>query len=301
MSETFNAPSHEQPQVSDADVEQFMSAVDERYPSGTAVEYGGKVFRFDDAVNKFIKDENGNKTGESQKIVILSDVRGEKTILDAKDFIESQGIKFDPAESPKGDNPLDLEQIRELTRKPDSEYRKFRNELVFKPVGISSDDNESQFDNLLDSNNDLPENSVEKAAIRETVRTKVTPESKKLAEERIEQAYMSDPGLAEIFNKFSNENGLTDRSDLTEAMRINKDLRIEVGTYLLDKIDRLFHQMPERIQDNTEKKPSTEGYNHIPVMTSREYATLLAISMLDGTFDDKRVGGDTIQYKEGTD
>jgi hypothetical protein len=23
--------------------------------------------------------------------------------------------------------------------------------------------------------------------------------------------------------------------------------------------------------------------------------------MLDGTFDDKRVGGDTIQYKEGTD
>ena len=84
-------------------------------------------------------------------------------------------------------------------------------------------------------------------------------------------------------------------------MRNNKDLRIEVGVYLLAKIDRLFHQMPERIQDDTEKKPSTEGYNHIPVMTSREYATLLAISMLDGTFDDKRVGGDTIEYREGTD
>ena len=302
MSETFNTSIQEQPQVSEADVDKFMSVVDEKYSTGKAVEYDGKILRFEDAIKKNLKDESGNKTGETQNIVILSDENGQQTILDAKDFISSQGLKFDEGiELPKEEDAAVLEQIREITRTPKTEYRKFRNELVFKPALESSDDKESNFDNLLDPNQDLSENTVEKAAVKETVRTKVTPESKKMAEERIEQAYMSDPGLAEIFNKFSSENGVADRSELTEAMRNNKDLRIEVGVYLLAKIDRLFHQMPERIQDDTEKKPSTEGYNHIPVMTSREYATLLAISMLDGTFDDKRVGGDTIEYREGTD
>ncbi len=301
MSETLNTSSQERPEISDADVDKFMSSVDDKYPGGTAVEYDGKILRFDDAVNKFITDDNGNKTGETQKIVILSDAHGEKTVLDAKDFIESQGIRFDDvADVPKQDDPNVLEQIRELTKKPDTEYRKFRHEMVFRPANETSSREESSYDSLLNPEIDTSNNSVEKASIRETVRTRVTPESKKMAEERLEQAYAADSGLAEIFDNYLNAKGISDRKDLTEAMRSDKDLRIAVGGYLIDKIDRLFREMPERVQDDTEKKPSTEGYDHIPRMTSREYATLLALSMLDGTFDDKRVGGDTIEYQEGT-
>lgn len=74
----------------------------------------------------------------------------------------------------------------------------------------------------------------------------------------------------------------------------NNDLRINLGGYLLDRLDRLAETdyLPDRLMDNTEKEINYAGYHKV---LSREAAVLIAISMLDGTFEPERSRLDPIE------
>lgn len=67
------------------------------------------------------------------------------------------------------------------------------------------------------------------------------------------------------------------------AVRENQILREELARYFLAKIRNNPLSVPYRIAVNTTKSPNHTQYPHI--MYSRDYAALLAISMLDGSFN----------------
>lgn len=106
-------------------------------------------------------------------------------------------------------------------------------------------------------------------------------------------AYIVSAGKDKTIEKIisqSNENGLISSREVAKVLRSNNELRLELGAYLLRKVDSLEH-LPRRLIDESEvKRPNIQGYDE--VMTSKEYAVLLAISMLDGTY--KHSSGDQI-------
>ena len=69
------------------------------------------------------------------------------------------------------------------------------------------------------------------------------------------------------------------------AIRQTPELREELARYFLSKISKSPLAVPRRIAVNTIKDPNHTGY---PArMYSRDYAALLAISKLDGTYDER--------------
>jgi hypothetical protein len=83
--------------------------------------------------------------------------------------------------------------------------------------------------------------------------------------------------------------------DIHEVLRTNNELRVKLGEFLLQKFDGM-HYLPSRLyQHNQLKSPNYAGYEG--KMTSREYAALLAIGMLDGTF--KKSLSDPIELEYG--
>lgn len=57
--------------------------------------------------------------------------------------------------------------------------------------------------------------------------------------------------------------------------------------------------IPERVVCNSQKRPSTRGYDVVTDLSSREYAALLALSMLDVTYKPKRTTSDPIDILAG--
>jgi len=96
----------------------------------------------------------------------------------------------------------------------------------------------------------------------------------------------SGSGIKDIFAKYKTKE-LWRESDMPELARTNNELRVELGTYLLNKLDTASYraQMPYRIRINTSKMANHYGYLYLnQSFTSREWATMIALSMLDGTF-----------------
>jgi hypothetical protein len=56
----------------------------------------------------------------------------------------------------------------------------------------------------------------------------------------------------------------------------------------------VWRQMPSRIARDSQKNPNHPGYSGVGHLSSREYACMLAMSMLDGTFDISSARGDEI-------
>lgn len=91
-------------------------------------------------------------------------------------------------------------------------------------------------------------------------------------------------------------------ADMAAVLRSNNELRVQLGAYFLEKMEHM-DRLPERVWQNASnnmKNPNFPGYSDIS-MTSREYAAVLALSMLDGTFKAGRSPHDKIginQYSE---
>ena len=139
------------------------------------------------------------------------------------------------------------------------------------------------------------------AARRETERKSVenpkyipepTVDSKLQAFKRLQEARNADPIIEAIVDKYSTPSpGIPDYEAVISEVRTNPALRYELGSYLLrDKLPKIQrespHAFPHRIVVNTQKNTSHPGYRHLGYTTSREFATMLALSMLDGTFID---------------
>jgi hypothetical protein len=124
------------------------------------------------------------------------------------------------------------------------------------------------------------------------VRMKVTPESAKDASTAFR--YLEDDTVRDLIKRYAGEKWRED--DMAEVLRENNELRVELGAYLLTKLDTLQH-LPSRFYGQQLKNPNEGGYEGN--MTSQEYAALLAVSMLDGTFKTERTRHDPIEMQYG--
>jgi hypothetical protein len=110
-----------------------------------------------------------------------------------------------------------------------------------------------------------------------------------------------DPIIEAIITKHVG-GGSRDASTV-ELMRTNADLRYELGSYLLrDKIPHMrinrSHDLSERVFYAGEKSPNHKGYNRLGKVRSDEYAVMIALSMMDGTYQ-KTGPADAIERKDG--
>lgn len=118
-----------------------------------------------------------------------------------------------------------------------------------------------------------------------------TDTTRNAAKDRLIKAARQDQGLSEIIRGQAGEFDISDPLKVVDAIRLKPDLRLKVGTHLFGKMNSLANidgVMPDRIARDTEKRPDKGGYQRAK-FTSREYATLLALAMIDGTFDDNAV------------
>lgn len=108
--------------------------------------------------------------------------------------------------------------------------------------------------------------------------------------------FLQDYELKEIIQQAA---GTFDSTENAQALlRDNNQLRSAVGQYLLQKVSNI-PGLPERVVSNSQKRPSTRGYDVVTDLSSREYAALLALSMLDGTYKPERTTSDPIDILAG--
>jgi hypothetical protein len=141
-----------------------------------------------------------------------------------------------------------------------------------------------------------PEQAIEEAAVREpkVAARFVTDES--LADSVNLFSDTIDPTIQAIVSKFlPGKNG----RDAVDGIRTNRALRYGLAQYFLTKIDMNEHNMPGRVLNDQGKTPNFVGYADAK-MTGREYAALLAISKLDGTFKKDRETNELDRNPDGS-
>lgn len=79
-----------------------------------------------------------------------------------------------------------------------------------------------------------------------------------------------------------------------EKIFSDESTRIDIAKYLMQKVAKNADLMPDRVKGHREKSGNHPGYPQN--MSSKEYAALLALSMLDGTFISKRSIGDPVEF-----
>ena len=126
-------------------------------------------------------------------------------------------------------------------------------------------------------------------------RLEITPESEEAAAWAFR--FTGDQKIKEMIRDYAGDKWREE--EMPSVVRGNDDLRTELGLYLLSKFDDFETElhMPERVANNSTKNTSHRGYER--GLTSREYAALLAVSMLDGTFDPGRATHDPIELEDG--
>lgn len=85
--------------------------------------------------------------------------------------------------------------------------------------------------------------------------------------------------------------------DMHELIRENNELRVELGEYILQKLESSSIALPDRVLRNGQKNINYTGYDY-PNVSSHEAVALIALSMLDGTF--KRTPHDPVEIDEST-
>jgi hypothetical protein len=120
-----------------------------------------------------------------------------------------------------------------------------------------------------------------------------TVDMKLQAFDRLQNAKRDDPYIAAIVEKYIPATaGIPDYDAIVKQVRADADLRYELGSYLLrDKLPRLKRENPhavsQRVFTGSEKSPARAGYRHLGKLNSQEYTSMLALSMLDGTYEDR--------------
>lgn len=127
----------------------------------------------------------------------------------------------------------------------------------------------------------------------------VTEPSRELSAGYMQSAGTRDPKIAAILQRHMDKNQVSDYLKLTDLLRTNPEFRYELGSYFMDKLQAKAEDMPHRVRRNTQKTPShLRTYQHFRdlgvSLHSREYASLLALSMLDGSFEGD--GNDPFTY-----
>ena len=130
--------------------------------------------------------------------------------------------------------------------------------------------------------------------------TEVNDQSRNAAIDRLKTVRQADKNINNLINLFQQSDNIVEPKDVVEMIRTNTDLRYALGEYLLEKkLPERLNNMPERIVRNTNKNPNHRGYGHLPNLSSREYAVLLALSMIDGSFQEPARGDEVERDASG--
>ena len=161
-----------------------------------------------------------------------------------------------------------------------------------------------KFEHLLDPNY-VPSNNVEDAAVRNPKGVPVSENSFNAAKEAIDNLAMN-PSLMQIINP----ERLLDSKALINNIRASHLTRCRLFEYLTSSLDRLAAVNPgalaDRVLRNSEdnlKAPNYLGGDYYAgKMRSREYTVVLAIAMMDGSFNvdrqNKKQNGYSLQGRQ---
>ena len=195
---------------------------------------------------------------------------------------------------------------------PESRTRDKRLEAVFKPILSEAEmpaaEPEASYSYLFEKNEAAYQKKQEQQMVKERLRDQekhkysvVTEQSRDRAIQRLDSARRADIGIDEIIAKYQRELDISDPKDVVDMIRKNADVRYDLGTYLLkEKLPRRMHMMPERIARNTQKNPHHRGYQQVGALSSQEYATLIALSMIDGSYQEPGAGDPIYRDSAGT-
>lgn len=163
--------------------------------------------------------------------------------------------------------------------------------------------------NKLESNDlsELESKKIERAAslFRHSERTretkpKITEETRKKSLERINIFRNQSANFNDFISLIEEANPDLDSETLLENFRSRDDLRTELGIIIQSEMDSLYelNVLPERLMANTEKNPRLDTMPKPNGLKSQEYSAQLALSMLDGTFDDNYHGDGPIEFND---
>lgn len=160
---------------------------------------------------------------------------------------------------------------------------------------------ENYFDHLYDKNY-VPSNNVEDAAVRNPKGVPVSENSFNAAKEVI-GSLATNPFLMQIINP----EGTLDPRVIMNNIRSSYLTRCRLFEYLTFSLDTLARVNPgalaDRVRSNSEGNLKTPNYlggdYYKDRMRSREYAVVLAIAMMDGSFDVDRQDKTVTHYRDG--
>jgi hypothetical protein len=184
------------------------------------------------------------------------------------------------------------ERVRELTKplETDVDGMPFENESV-----------RVNYDHLYDPNY-VPSNNVEDAAVRNLKGVPISENSFNAAKEAID-SLATNPSLMQIINP----ERAFDPEAIINGIRSSHLTRCRLFEYLTSSLDRLAVVNPGALADrvlrdsyDNLKSPNYLGGNYYAgKMRSREYTVVLAIAMMDGSFDVDRQDKMVTHYRGG--
>ena len=184
------------------------------------------------------------------------------------------------------------ERVRELTKplETDVDGMPFENESV-----------RVNYDHLYDPNY-VPSNNVEDAAVRNLKGVPISENSFNAAKEAID-SLATNPSLMQIINP----ERAFDPEAIINGIRSSHLTRCRLFEYLTSSLDRLAVVNPGALADrvlrdsyDNLKSPNYLGGNYYAgKMRSREYTVVLAIAMMDGSFDVDKQSKIITHYRDG--
>lgn len=164
---------------------------------------------------------------------------------------------------------------------------------------------ENYFDHLYDPNYEPP-NDVEAAAVRNPKGVPISENSLNAAEEVI-NSLATNPFLMQIINPEGALDSEVDSKEIMNNIRSSYLTRCRLFEYLTSRLNDLAVDNPralaDRVRSNSEgnlKTPNHLGGDYYKDrMRSREYAVVLAIAMIDGSFDVDRQDKMVTHYRGG--
>ena len=164
---------------------------------------------------------------------------------------------------------------------------------------------DNYFDHLYDPNYEPP-NDVEAAAVRNPKGVPISENSLNAAEEVI-NSLATNPFLMQIINPEGALDSEVDSKEIMNNIRSSYLTRCRLFEYLTSRLNDLAVDNPralaDRVRSNSEgnlKTPNHLGDDYYKDrMRSREYAVVLAIAMIDGSFDVDRQDKMVTHYRGG--
>lgn len=164
-------------------------------------------------------------------------------------------------------------------------------EEIFAPVETAADDIDgAAIARMTDPSFDPSQYTAQTGAVRVEGRARVDDWTRGGAANHLDSVLQRDTDVRNILLVAAQKDGVnpTDTVGLVDYIRENAAVRMKLGKLFLTRVDRLAvaGQVGDRIINNDEKSPPYPGYKQ--KMSARQYAALLAVSMLDGTFDNRK-------------